>query len=65
MAVTPSSHNGGSPAVGSVLSQHTRAESGCEMNDRGDQNSEDGEERDGGRSKTARNAAEMGVVDRN
>ena len=40
MAITPSWHNGGSPAAGLVLSQHTRAQSGCEMNEWGEEDSE-------------------------
>lgn len=64
MAITPSWHNGGSPAAGLVLSQHTCTESGCEMNELREEDSEKREEMDGG-SELERKAAEKGAVGAN
>lgn len=64
MAITPSWHNGGLPAAGLFLSQHTHTESGCEMNERRGEDSEEGEEMDGG-SEKERRGAETGAVGTN
>lgn len=64
MAITPSWHNGGSPAPGLVLSQHSHTGSGCEMNEWGEVDSEEGEKMDGG-SEEERKAAEKGAVGTN
>lgn len=64
MAITPSRHNGGSPAAGSVLSQHTHTESGCEMNEWREEDSGEGGEMDGG-SEKERKGAETGAVGTN
>lgn len=64
MAITPPRHNGGSPAAGLVLSQHTHTESGCKMNEWGEEDSVEGDEMDGG-SEEERKAAEKGTVGTN
>lgn len=64
MAIKPPVHNGGSPVAGSALSQHTHGESGREMNERGEEDSEGREEMDGG-GERERKAAEKGAVGTN
>lgn len=64
MAIMPSSHNGGSPVAGLALSQHAHTESGWEMNERGEEDSEGREEMDGG-GERERKAAERGAVGTN
>lgn len=64
MATTPSLHNGGSAVAGLALSQHTHTESGWEMNEWGEEDSEGREEMDGG-GERERKAAKKGAVGTN